>query len=66
MADINKIKTITGSTYTIRDAQVPAMPDSTNMFLRGDGTWDTPVNPTTSSGCIFIDGGDCLKVITPA
>ena len=63
MADISKIKAINGNEYTIRDYRVPVLPNSSNVYLRGDGTWQIPAEPTPTSGVIFIDGGDHLKII---
>jgi len=65
MADVSKIKTIQGTTYTVRDYRVPVLTGSSNTYLRGDGSWQIPAKPTASSGCIFIDGGDHLEVIIP-
>ena len=63
MADISKIKTINGTEYVMRDYRVPVLPNSSNVYLRGDGTWQIPADPTPTSGVIFIDGGDHLKII---
>lgn len=65
MVDISSVKTINGTTYTVRDYRVPVLPGSKNTYLRGDGTWQIPVNPTTTSGSIYIDGGDHLKIVIP-
>ena len=66
MADVSHIKAINGTTYDIRDYRIPILPNSENVYLRGDGTWQIPINSAVSSGCMFIDGGDHLKVIKPA
>lgn len=66
MADISAIKTIQGTTYTVRDYRVPVLTNSTSTYLRGDGTWQIPADPTTTSGCLFIDGGDHLKIVIPS
>lgn len=63
MADIDKLRTVTGSTYTIRDNRVPVLPESENVYLCGDGTWQIPFDQAPSNGVIFVDGGDHLKII---
>ena len=65
MADISAIKTAQGTAYTVRDYRVPVLTNSTSTYLRGDGTWQIPANPTVTSGCMFVDGGDGLLIMIP-
>ena len=65
MADISHVKIISGTTYDVRDYRVPTLTNSESTYLRGDGKWQIPAEPTATSGCIFVDGGDHLKVIIP-
>lgn len=62
MADISAVKAINGTAYTVRDYRVPVLPESNNVYLRGDGSWQIPVSTTPTSGVTFIDGGDHLRI----
>lgn len=61
MADVSKIKIIDGTVCEVNDYRVPTLPNSKNVYLRGDGNWEIPTS-SSSSGVIFLDGGDYLKV----
>ena len=63
MADISKVKITNNSTYNIRDCRVPVLPKSENVYLRGDGTWQIPVN-VSGSGVVMVDAGDHLLIKT--
>lgn len=63
MADISHVKIINGTTYDVRDYRVPVLPQSENVYLRGDGTWQIPTN-VFGSGVVIVDAGDHLLIKT--
>lgn len=60
MANVSEIK-INNRDCTIRDYRIPALTNSANTYLRGDGDWVIPAT-SSNNGVTFIDGGDHLFV----
>lgn len=65
MADVSTIRTPNGVYHSVKDSRIPKLPESENVYLRGDGAWEVPVI-STGNNVIFIDGGDHLMVKLPA
>ena len=62
MADISVIRIPKGDYFNVKDDRIPALPESSNNYLRGDGTWNIPAT-APFSGTVFVDGGDHLLVL---
>lgn len=62
MADISVVRIPKGTYHNIKDSRIPDLPESENVYMRGDGTWSIPVS-SPSSGIVFVDGGDHLLVL---
>lgn len=64
MADISKIKTLNGTTYNVKDARIPALPNTSNTYLRGDGTWAAPSVSVITSEATITDMDTYLLIDT--
>lgn len=61
MADISKIN-VNSTTYNLKDSRIPALPNNTTTYLRGDGTWVTPTVSTMVTSVDVSDEGTFLLI----